>query len=95
MRDGEPQGSCLARLFCRQERPTESLRAEARKENEGFGLGLWKLKGHSRENMQKTGGYVGLGEEKEKRAVAPSARSGMPVICRKKTKEVFSTSPDI
>ena len=70
MRDGEPQGSCLARLFCRQERPTESLRAEARKENEGFGLGLWKLKGHSRENMQKTGGYVGLGDEKEKRAVA-------------------------
>ena len=67
MRDGEPQGSCLAHLFCRQERPMESPRAEARKEDEGFGLGLWNFKGHSRENMQETDGYVGLKEEKEKR----------------------------
>ena len=40
--------------------------AEARKEDEGFDLGLWNLKGHRRENMQKTDGYVGLKEEREK-----------------------------
>ena len=44
----------------------ESPGAEARKEDEGFDLGLWNLKGHRRENMQKTDGYVGLKEEREK-----------------------------